>query len=148
MPVLLTVVTETPDEARREQLVKIYSDAQPERLAQADGPVSAEDFVSGILADSSKHFYCGLFNERLIAAAVVEPKSGYWQLSQLCVRSVTRRRGVGSRLLTLIIEAARAEQCSLQIAAEALKAPDHIILQRMGYQLSENGDRYQLSLPH
>lgn len=146
MPVLLTTVNDKTDQARVEQLEKIYADAQPERLAQLPNVDSAKSFVENILQSPDHTFYCGLFNERLIAALVASQDDNYWQVSHLCVRSVTRRRGVGSRLLTLVIEAARAEGKAIRVAADALMTQDHIILQRMGYTLNEAGDNYLLDL--
>lgn len=146
MPVLLTVVNDKTDQARVEQLEKIYTDAQPERLAQLPNVDSAKSFVEYILHSPDHSFYCGLFNERLIAALVVSKSDDYWQVSHLCVRSVTRRRGVGSRLLTLVIQAARNENKAIRIATSALMTQDHIILQRMGYTLNETGDSYLLDL--
>lgn len=144
MPVLLTVVTDSPDNAQLEQLEKIYADAQPERRALIEGTASSKDFVAHILADPQQAFYCGLFNDRLIAAVAVAKTDTYWQVSHLCVRTVTRRRGVGSRLLLLVLNAAKADNKTVRIPAEALLTPDHIILQRMGYQLNEAGDFYHL----
>lgn len=146
MPVLLTHVTDTSDAADVEQLEKIYTDAQPERLAQLPGVSTPAAFVDSILKNPELSFYCGLFNDRLIAALVVSKADDSWQISHLCVRNVTRRRGVGSRLLTLVIEAAKAEGKLIRILSESLMTPDHIILQRMGYTLSENGDCYTLAL--
>lgn len=146
MPVLLTIVNDKTDQDRVEQLEKIYADAQPERLAQLPNVDSAKGFVENILQSPDHTFYCGLFNERLIASLVVSKNDDYWQVSHLCVRSVTRRRGVGSRLLTLVIQAAHDEQKAIRIAASALMTQDHIILQRMGYTLDESGDSYLLDL--
>ncbi len=146
MPVLLTVVNDKTDQACVEQLEKIYTDAQPERLAQLPNVDSAKSFVENILQSADHDFYCGLFNERLIAALVVSKQDDYWQVSHLCVRSVTRRRGVGSRLLTLVIEAAKADNKAIRVPADALMTQDHIILQRMGYTLNEAGDYYLLDL--
>jgi len=142
MPVLLTVVTDTPDNAQLEQLEKVYADAQTARLSQFNGAGSAKEFVQRILEVPDQELYCGLFKDRLIAAVVVEKTDDLWQVSSLCVRSVTRRRGVGCRLLTLVIEAAKADGKPVHIQAEALMTPDHIILQRMGFSLSESGKTY------
>ncbi|OOV87242.1 acetyl-CoA sensor PanZ family protein [Oceanospirillum linum] len=146
MPVLLTIVNDKTDQAHIEQLEKIYTDAQPERLAQLPNVNSAKSFVDTILQSQEHSFYCGLFNDRLIAAAVITQQSNTWQISHLCVRSITRRRGVGSRLLTLVIEAAKANNMATQVATNALMTQDHIILQRMGYTLSEAGDHYLLDI--
>ncbi|WP_051206143.1 acetyl-CoA sensor PanZ family protein [Oceanospirillum maris] len=147
MPVLLTVVTDNPDKARLEQLEKIYADAQPERRTQIKGANSAPAFVSHILADPQQALYCGLFNERLIAAAVITKTGTFWDISHLCVRKITRRRGVGSRLLQLVLEAAQAENKALRVPADALMAQDLIILQRMGYPLKADGDTYLFEAP-
>jgi len=147
MPVLLTVVTDNPDKARLEQLEKIYADAQPERRTQIKEANSATAFVSHILADPQQELYCGLFNERLIAAAVITKADTFWDISHLCVRKITRRRGVGSRLLQLVLEAAQAENKALRVSADALMAQDLIILQRMGYPLKASGDAYLFEAP-
>ncbi len=146
MPVLLTIVNDKTDQAHIEQLEKIYTDAQPERLAQLPNINSAKSFVDTILQSPDHSFYCGLFNDRLIAAIAISQQSNAWQISHLCVRSITRRRGVGSRLLTLVIEAAKANNMATQVSTSALMAQDHIILQRMGYTLSEAGDHYLLDI--
>lgn len=146
MPVLLAVVNDQNDPARVEQLQKIYADAQPERLALLSRSETPQAFVEKILQDDDSLFYCGLFNERLIAAAVIRKQDTYWEISHLCVRSVTRRRGVGSRLLSLILNAARTEGKEIRIPTEVLLTPDLIILQRMGYCPTEAGDHYQLSM--
>lgn len=39
------------------------------------------------------------FNSRLLGAALLQRQDAQWQLSHLCVRALTRRRGVARRLL-------------------------------------------------
>lgn len=156
MPVLLQVVGESSDPALIEQLEKIYQDAQPERLKlpvslkqkqeqEQETPLSPTQFVQAILDNPTYSFYCALFNERLIGAVVIGQQDDIWSLSHFCVRKVTRRRRVGSRLLELIALQGKEQQQNLIAAKQDLVAPDHIILQRMGYQLNEQDDYYQLT---
>lgn len=154
MPVLLQVVAETSDPALIEQLEKIYQDAQPERLKrpvalqqeqEQEAPLTPTQFVQDILDNPTYSFYCALFNERLIGAVVIGQQDDIWSLSHFCVRKVTRRRRVGSRLLELIALQGKEQQQNLIAAKADLAAPDHIILQRMGYQLNEQDDYYQLT---
>jgi len=51
----------------------------------------------GALADGS--LIAGRFNDRLLGAALLQRGDEAWRLSHLCVRKVTRKRGVGRRLL-------------------------------------------------
>ena len=156
MPVLLQVVGESSDPALIEQLEKIYQDAQPERLKlpvslqqkqeqEQRMPLTPTQFVQAILDNPTYSFYCALFNERLIGAVVIEQQDDLWSLSHFCVRKITRRRRVGSRLLELIALQGKEQQQNLIAAKQDLVAPDHIILQRMGYQLNEQDDYYQLT---
>lgn len=152
MPVLLQVVAETSDPALIEQLEKIYQDAQPERLKlpaaldqHQESPLLPAQFVQAILDNPTYSFYCALFNERLIGAVVIGQQDNVWSLSHFCVRKVTRRRRVGSRLLELIALKGKEQQQNLIAVKQDLVAPDHIILQRMGYQLNEQDDYYQLT---
>lgn len=148
MPVLLQTLHDTSDPALLEQLSKIYHDAEPERLQQSGQEnVAVEDFIRNVLTDETRSFYCALFNERLIGALVIHKPGddAQWAMSHLCVRKVTRRRGVGSRLLALTLQAAKDEGTALIAPADALMTPDHIILQRMGYQLTEQSDGYLLN---
>ena len=157
MPVLLQVVGESSDPALIEQLEKIYQDAQPERLKlpvslqkkqeqEQETPLTPTQFVQAILDNPTYSFYCALFNERLIGAVVIGQQDDIWSLSHFCVRKVTRRRRVGSRLLELIALQGKEQQQNLIAAKQDLAAPDHIILQRMGYQLNEQDDYYQLTI--
>ncbi len=156
MPVLLQVVGESSDPALIEQLEKIYQDAQSERLKlpvslqqkqeqEQETPLTPTQFVQAILDNPTYSFYCALFNERLIGAVVIGQQDDIWSLSHFCVRKVTRRRRVGSRLLELIALQGKEQQQNLIAAKQDLVAPDHIILQRMGYQLNEQDDYYQLT---
>ncbi|MGO3004634.1 MAG: acetyl-CoA sensor PanZ family protein, partial [Halomonas sp.] len=105
MPVTLHHVDQArweADEQVRLDLVRIYQDAPQERMPTP----TVEPFIDAHF--NGRHFFaCALFNDRLLGAvAVQEGTDRAWWLSELCVRTTTRRRGVGSRLMALLGEQA------------------------------------------
>ncbi|MDY7562879.1 acetyl-CoA sensor PanZ family protein [Pseudomonas sp. 10B1] len=114
----------------QEDLQKIYRDAPQWLLAPfSDGPALIE---SGL---SEGTFLAARFNDRLLGAARVQRKSAVWQISQLCVRKLTRRRGVAERLLIEAQKMALLAGCELRmlapvghLEAQALAARFHLIL--------------------
>lgn len=93
MPVIVEAVTQ-PSAQDRSDLEKIYADAPAWLLAPYP---DAAALIDAGLAES--RLLAGRFNDRLLGAAWVERKADGWQLSRLCVRKLTRGRGVGQRLL-------------------------------------------------
>jgi len=93
MPVYVESVTQ-PSPQDLTDLAKIYADA-PEWLLTPYA--SAEALIEAALADGS--LIAGRFNDRLLGAALLQRGDQAWRLSHLCVRKVTRKRGVGRRLL-------------------------------------------------
>jgi len=96
---LVTLSPGTANPQQQQDLQKIYADALPQPSA---------DQVNATLAQQK--IYAGLFNARLLGALVShsEPddgnSDGYQETwSCLCVRQVTRRRGVARRLLELAL---------------------------------------------
>ncbi len=75
-------------------LRKIYADA-PDWLLSPHG--DGEALVAAGLA--SGQLIAGRFNDRLLGAAVLSRGEDGWILSHLCVRRITRGRGVARRLL-------------------------------------------------
>lgn len=113
MPVVVQHLTQ-PSDQDRQDLLKIYADAPQWLLAPF---ADAAELVERGLADGL--LFTGRFNDRLLGAAWVERDSDTWRLSRLCVRQLTRNRGVARRLLE---EAQRL--AVLQGAALRLTAPD------------------------
>lgn len=144
MPVTLHHVDQATwdkDAQARIDLMRIYADAPPERL-----PRPAEEFIREHLG--ANHFFsCARFNDRLLGAVAVRAEGQAWWLSHLCVRRTTRRRGVGSRLLALTSEAARASGARLRVVSSQLPLPDQMLLSRLGYRLTPAGDYFELELP-
>lgn len=65
-----------------------YSGSSPEQLSSAVSDLCQRyDLVSGY------------FNERILAACWLKQTDSHTEVKNLCVRSVTRRRGVGKKLL-------------------------------------------------
>ncbi|WP_159864406.1 MULTISPECIES: aspartate 1-decarboxylase autocleavage activator PanM [unclassified Raoultella] len=60
--------------------------------------------LAGIPVDESHAIYAARFNERLLAAVRVTLSGDAGELSALCVREVTRRRGVGQYLVEEILQ--------------------------------------------
>ncbi|MDR5868292.1 acetyl-CoA sensor PanZ family protein [Halomonas koreensis] len=143
MPVTLQRVDQAAwdaDAQIRTDLVRIYADAPLERL-----PRPPEAFVDDHLS-AHRFFCCARFNDRLLGAVAVSPDAEAWWLSHLCVRKTTRRRGVGSRLLALIGEAAHDEGVRLRVTTAQLTMADQVMLGRMGYRLTHAGDYFELDL--
>lgn len=91
----------------QEDLRKIYRDA-PDWLFS---PFSGEDdLIDSALAEGS--LIAGRFNDRLLGAALLQRHHEVWYLSHLCVRKVTRRRGVAERLVN------QAQKMASQAGAE------------------------------
>lgn len=112
MPVVVQHLTQ-PSDQDRQDLLKIYADAPSWLLAPFAGP---EELVVRGLAEG--RLFAGRFNDRLLGAAWIERDGEAWRLSRLCVRQLTRNRGVARRLLE---EAQR--MAVLQGAALRLSAP-------------------------
>ncbi|HHX36278.1 MAG TPA: PanM family protein [Gammaproteobacteria bacterium] len=55
------------------------------------------------------------FNSRLLGAALLDKQAGTWTLSHLCVRALTRKRGVARRVLEEATRLAEEAQATLQV---------------------------------
>ncbi|WPC05498.1 acetyl-CoA sensor PanZ family protein [Pseudomonas benzenivorans] len=129
MPVIAETLS-TPSAQDRLDLAKIYADAPPWLLApygDADALIQTGLAAGTLLA--------GRFNDRLLGAALLQRHADHWRLSHLCVRAITRRRGVGQRLLDTARARAMAEGMPLRLAApaghldvQALAASQHLPL--------------------
>ena len=129
MPVYVESVTQ-PSPQDLTDLAKIYADA-PEWLLTPYA--SAEALIAAALADGS--LIAGRFNDRLLGAALLQRGDDAWRLSHLCVRKLTRKRGVGRRLLEETQRQASEAGKPLRLAAppghleaSALAARSHLPL--------------------
>ncbi|SEL56396.1 acetyl-CoA sensor PanZ family protein [Halomonas daqiaonensis] len=143
MPVTLQQVDLAAWEADaqvRLDLARIYADAPAERL-----PLPVDNFIRDHLKNGHL-FSCARFNDRLLGAVAVIPDQHAWWLSNLCVRKTARRRGVGSRLLMLVSEAAHVQGRRLYADSSDLPVADQMLLSRLGYRLTKDGDYFELDL--
>ncbi len=111
MPVFVEAVA-TPSAQDRTDLAKIYADAPDWLLAPY---ADAASLIEHGLASGT--LIAGRFNDRLLGAALLVRGETVWQLSHLCVRKVTRRRGVAQRLVDEARRLARDAGCVLHLAA-------------------------------
>lgn len=132
MPVLVEEINQ-PSSQDLTDLQKIYQDA-PDWLIAPFG--DRQELIDCGIAE--QRFLAGRFNDRLLVAALVEKRQDGWRLSHLCVRQVTRKRGVARRLLDEAQRLAAAAGCPLLLAAprdhlesQALAARTGLLLQAL-----------------
>lgn len=118
MPVTIEEISLLSDQDRQD-LQKIYSDA-PSWLLEGLPGASRSQVIAGLLtaAASPDHhwrLFAARFNSRLLAALVVAEAGDSWQIQRLCVRQLTRGRGVGRRLLTEVVARGRAQGRRIQL---------------------------------
>jgi ribosomal protein S18 acetylase RimI-like enzyme len=111
MPIILEQISH-PGAEDRNDLIKIYQD-YPKTL-DSNQHSSLGEWIDQRLADGQTLF-AGRFNGRLLAAIWGSSDQQQLQLEYLCVRKLTRRRGVARQLLTLLIKQARQQQLKLTI---------------------------------
>jgi len=145
MPVFLEVITQ-PDDQDRRDLVKVLAD-WPSTLPALHAPdQDTGAWLDSLLADARHVLFGGRFNGRLIAAVWLEHASpGRLRLRALCVRGLTRRRGVGERLLVLLGEWLDAQQLALECDLP-LPLPARAWIGQYGFRTAEPGGRL-LRLP-
>ena len=93
MPIIVEPLNEATYQDQQD-LQKIYRDAPDWLFAPFAGDLQ---LIEACLLDGS--LIAGRFNDRLLGAARLQRHSDVWHLSQLCVRKITRRRGVAERLV-------------------------------------------------
>jgi len=113
MPVYVEPLRQ-PSEQDRQDLAKIYADA-PQWLFEPHADAQAL-IAAGLAAGT---LIAGRFNDRLLGAALLTPGDRAWHLSHLCVRRITRQRGVGRRLLDEARRMASEAGCELRLSAPA-----------------------------
>ena len=129
MPVYVEFVRQ-PSVQDHSDLAKIYADAPAWLLApHAD----AEALIAAGIANG--RLIAGRFNDRLLGAALLEQGADCWRLSHLCVRQITRQRGVGRRLLDESQRLASAAGRPLHLAAPAGHLASQALAARTGLPL-------------
>ena len=93
MPIIVEPLNQATAQDRQD-LQKIYCDAPDWLFAPFSG---AAQLIEDCLRDGT--LIAGRFNDRLLGAARLQRHQDAWHLSQICVRKITRRRGVAERLV-------------------------------------------------
>ena len=107
MPVSVEWVDEV-SESDFADLIKIYADC-PAALREDLSPIEKiNDWLHAVLANNK--LVVARFNGRLLGSVLLQQINEQWQLSCLCVRKVTRRRGVGRRVIEVLQQQSRAQQ--------------------------------------
>ena len=113
MPVIVELLNEATYQDQQD-LQKIYRDAPDWLFA----PFASDlQLIEACLRDGS--LIAGRFNERLLGAARLQKHQDVWHLSQLCVRNITRRRGVAERLVNEAQKLASQSGATLRLLAPA-----------------------------
>ncbi|TMU79717.1 PanM family protein [Pseudomonas fluorescens] len=125
MPIIVQALKDVSFQDQQD-LQKIYRDAPEWLFAPFSGETS---LIDSALADGT--FIAGRFNDRLLGAGRLQRHQDVWYLSHLCVRKVTRRRGVAERLVN------QAQKMASQAGAELrLLAPvGHIEFETLAARL-------------
>jgi ribosomal protein S18 acetylase RimI-like enzyme len=113
MPIIVEPLNEATYQDQQD-LQKIYRDAPEWLFAPFSGDVQ---LIEGCLRDGS--LIAGRFNDRLLGAARLQRHPGVWHLSQICVRKITRRRGVAERLVNEAQKMAAQSGAVLHLLAPA-----------------------------
>lgn len=90
--------------------------------------LDAPDWLISPFADATALIQHGLsqntlvtarFNNRLLGAALLDKQADRWLLSHLCVRALTRKRGVARRLVQEAVRLAAEAEQALQVVVPA-----------------------------
>ena len=113
MPIIVEPLQEATQQDQQD-LQKIYRDAPDWLFAPY-----ADDLhlIESCLQEGS--LIAGRFNDRLLGAARLQRHPDVWHLSQLCVRKITRRRGVAERLVHEARNMALQSGATLKLLAPA-----------------------------
>ena len=113
MPIIVEPLNQATSQDRQD-LQKIYCDAPDWLFAPFSG---AAQLIEDCLRDGT--LIAGRFNDRLLGAARLQRHQDAWHLSQICVRKITRRRGVAERLVAEAQKMAAQSGMPLRLLAPA-----------------------------
>ncbi|WLG90793.1 acetyl-CoA sensor PanZ family protein [Pseudomonas cucumis] len=113
MPIIVELLNQATYQDQQD-LQKIYRDAPDWLFAPFTGEMQ---LIEDCLQDGS--LIAGRFNDRLLGAARLQQHHDVWHLSHLCVRKITRRRGVAERLVNEAQKMASQSGATLRLLAPA-----------------------------
>ncbi|MBV7495624.1 PanM family protein [Pseudomonas sp. PDM24] len=113
MPIIVELLNQATYQDQQD-LQKIYRDAPDWLFAPFTGDIQ---LIEDCLQDGA--LIAGRFNDRLLGAARLQQHQDVWHLSHLCVRKITRRRGVAERLVNEAQKMASQSGATLRLLAPA-----------------------------
>ncbi|MGF6327520.1 ribosomal protein S18 acetylase RimI-like enzyme [Pseudomonas sp. BS3782 TE3695] len=113
MPIIVELLNQATYQDQQD-LQKIYRDAPDWLFAPFTGDMQ---LIEDCLQEGS--LIAGRFNDRLLGAARLQRHQDVWHLSHLCVRKITRRRGVAERLVNEAQKMASQSGATLRLLAPA-----------------------------
>ena len=133
---LSVFIANTPSTQLIIDLQKIYANYLPEASL-------TEQVLAELITQTTSRLYMTMFNERHIGAINVQLNATLATLSQLTIRDLTRRRGIGKNLLKQIEKSLREEgikdiEYDLKEVAEEQWLATQAFLSDSGYQLNNN----------
>ena len=133
---LSVFIANTPSTQLIIDLQKIYANYLPEASL-------TEQVLAELITQTTSRLYMTMFNERHIGAVNVQLNATLATLSQLTIRDLTRRRGIGKNLLKQIEKSLREEgikdiEYDLKEVAEEQWLATQAFLSDSGYQLNNN----------
>lgn len=158
MPIFIEQIADPAAEDFND-LVKIYTDYPPLDQSPAPGPEQQPDVDPGEhlnrwlrqqLSNPALSLYAARFNGRLLGAVWIRSLDNdqCWALEDLCVRGLTRRRGVASKLLSEILLYARQAGVRLSIPVDRALLSDDLLealdelTRRYNFRATAQGDEY------
>ncbi len=132
MPVILELISD-PEPDDLSDLVKLYQDYPQHPTASSTNGLT--QWVTDKL-NNGQQLFAGRFNGRLLCAVWGISSPDGWQLEHLCVRAVTRRRGVALQLLTLLAQHAIKERQNLTVNDLSLPTEVRALLPQAGFHYS------------
>ncbi len=139
MPIIVEQVTE-PNEQDFIDLIKVYSD-YPNFSSKDETGI--KQWLAEQLSAPNQRLYAARFNDRLLGAACLQGlDTGTTEapliIHSFCVRNVTRRRGVGSKLLLDLKTFADTESFCLTIQVPDMHNSLIGPLEQLGFELGNN----------
>ncbi|KKA06789.1 acetyltransferase [Pseudomonas ogarae] len=132
MPIVVEPITDANCQDQQD-LQKIYRDT-PAWLFEPFG--DATQLIAQCLEEGS--LVAARFNDRLLGAARLQRHQNAWRLSHLCVRSITRRRGVAERLVSEARRMAASNGAELHLLAPAGHLQAQALATKLGLMLVQD----------
>lgn len=142
MPIYLDWLDQ-PSEQDITDLDKLYNDAPTDWQTEIGQPLNAHWALNCLSQDCK--LAMGRFNDKVVCAAwLIKQSEGssqtyLYEIDKLCVRSITRKRGVAKQLMVRLCQWTKEQACDLYV-----KDPNDDLsgLYELGFVQYEQGWRY------